>query len=45
MAGTSPKRKCWKTEERYPKRTEIQSENYKAMLEENFLRSWLREDT
>ena len=37
------KRGCWKTEERCLKK-ETYSEKHKAMHEENFLRSWLRED-
>ena len=34
-----------KTEERYPKEDGDLLREYKAMHEENFLNSWLREDT
>ena len=43
--GASPRRECWKTEERCLRRKAISSKNTKPLFEENFLSSWLREDT
>ena len=40
-----PKEKCWKTEEPFPPKEDgNQVREYWALHEENFLRSWLRED-